>query len=64
MLDDLFCCLRSLIFGAKNLSRIVDSLSVSVVWWWCYHMHTNGYAVYGRVFSLSVTCQVATVNAA
>ena len=47
MLDDSFCCLRSLI-GAKIR--------------FCGLVHTNVYAVYACGCSLSVTCQVAMVN--
>ena len=65
MLDDSFCCLRSLIFGANirikfpKVQWMPESLSGSVVWWWWSHMHTNVYAVYACGCSLSVTCQVA-----
>ena len=66
MLDDSFCCLRSLIyFLFIKIDRIPkdtwmpESLH-SVVWWWSY-MHTNVYAVHACGCSLSVTCQVAMV---
>ena len=59
MLDDSFCCLRGLIFGAKiriEFSKVPwmpENLSGSVVWWWSY-MHTNVYALYACGCSLSV----------
>ena len=36
MLDDLFCCLRSLHVGAKNWNRIPKGAMGSVVCWWSY----------------------------
>ena len=56
MLDDSFCCLRSLIIGTKigiefpKVPWMPANLSGSVVWWWSY-MHTNVYAVYHHLGS-------------
>ena len=56
-------------FGSKKLNRfpigtmLLERLSGFVVWWCVQHMHTNVYAVYACGCPLSVTCQVAMVNA-
>ena len=63
MLDDSFCCLRSLIFGEKIRMEFpkVPCLKAYKVLWFdgLGHMHTN---VYAAVYACGCSCQVPVAN--
>ena len=58
MLDDSFCCLRSLIFWCKNIRIDFPNMDAWKLIRFCglvveLHMHTNVYAVYACGYSFS-----------